>query len=185
MRHVMTKVAAVALILVATAAQAQVEDPVLQPGSPRVGAGRVGLRASFGGGLPVLDTGLGPAGAVGLTYLLSDALALNVDVGARLEVPEGAGANFGFGVAPGLTYYLAPGPLRPFLTGAVGVGNTDVASPGWDLGLNVGAGGEYFFNHNMSAAIKALLPFAFDDVGGTFTFSSRLFTPAVQFSLFF
>lgn len=184
MTHAMTKVVVVALTLLATAAQAQVEDPVLEPGRPRVGEGRVGLRALFGGNSTVIP-GVGSVGSVGLNFMLTDALAFNVDFGAALDVPQGGGAGFGFGVKPGLTYYFVPGPLRPFITGGAGVGSQNVQSAGWDLGLDVGGGAEYFFNRNVSVAIRALLPFLFEDVGGAFAFRSGTVTPGVGLSLFF
>lgn len=130
---------------------------------PRKGA--FGLRAGFGGGgIPTVSgaTGAPTVGAptIGLRYLVTESVALNIDVGLLIAFSNTMALGFGAGF--GIDAFLGNKslPVRPFVTG--GAGFARGAAPldrdgGLALAFSVGGGGEYWFNNHFSVNARALL----------------------------
>lgn len=125
-------------------------------GTPGPRAGAFGVRASFNGGtIPIAPaTSAQPAAAVptlGLTFMATDGMALNFDVGLGLGI--GSNFSYGFGLGVGVNAYLgsAAKPIRPFVTGNVAFGKQlSRASDDFALSISAGGGAEYWFSDYFS-----------------------------------
>ena len=163
-----------AAVLLTRVAQAQ-EAP---GGGDTPGAGALGLRVGFGGNPSLIYPVAITAPTVGVKYFISDDLAFNGDVGFAVN-----NNGFGVGAGAGLDYYLITGNMRPFLTGTVGFGK-DVGA-GYNLGFQVGAGLEYFFNRHFSVNARVLIPFVLSNIDTDVVFSMMLFTPGAGLTLYY
>ncbi len=132
------------------------------------GAHTFGLRAGLGGGTATAGV---EAGNVGVTYLLSDSLALNADLGLGLSASNGGGTAT-MAIDGLLAIYLGEPvrSLRVYVPLLFGVGidsrpavssyataTTPAAEGVFQLALGAGVGAEYWFSKHFSFGAELML----------------------------
>ena len=154
-------------------------QPAAMAGEPvALSAGRMsfGIRAGFEGtftpavsqvsipngtgGTTNITTTSGAAPLLGVSFWVTDGLAIDADLGLALGVLPSGTTAFGFGIKAGISYYFR-GPersTRPFLTVKLGFDKGfSVAGDDFGFGAVLGGGAAYFFSPNFAIDARMLL----------------------------
>ena len=153
--------------------------------------GAFGLTASFQGGtlagVPAQGAAGGGSPTFGIKYFVTDRLGIIASAGIELiSVPNNT--LIGFGGAAGVDFHFgaASSPLRPFLTGSVGVAKlVSTVTDDYGLTFAVGGGAEYWFSEHFSLNGRAVVALPFSFAGGNTVFALATLMPGVGANFYF